>query len=152
MTQEDRVVGVEELQQDYADLAELAVIFNHEVVEKGKVWRWKTNGLVRHLLDGECPFYKGDSHVGVSRIRGTVDLNALWGDFSQKLFSLEELMKFYMGMGYSLCGFVEVFGQHQAGEYDLPNLLPNLPPQEVEPEDLIEYVIRKHKGQVLKSL
>ena len=51
-------------------------------------------------------------------LRGSLSLNDIWGDLYEERFSLEEFVKFYMGIGYSLSGFCEVFGQRNV--YDLP--------------------------------
>ena len=39
----------------------------------------------------------------------TGDLNTLWGDFHNKKFSINEMMQWYREIGYSLCGFVDVW-------------------------------------------
>lgn len=44
---------------------------------------------------------------------GQVSLNQLWMDYytnSEADFSREALIEFYMALGYSICGFDEIFG------------------------------------------
>ena len=75
---------------------------NIEVIIDGKkfptilddqgVQRFPVNGLYRHLVDSK-----------------QVDLNRLSIDFQKGLFSREDYMEFYRGIGYSVCGFLEIF-------------------------------------------
>lgn len=64
------------------------------IIDSDKVQRFPTDSLIRHLVDTK-----------------QVDLNGLSIDYQKGKFTLEEYQAFYMGMGYSLCGFEEVFGQ-----------------------------------------
>lgn len=41
----------------------------------------------------------------------TGDLNTLWIEFAHKKFTLDEMMQFYRELGYSLCGFVDVWSE-----------------------------------------
>jgi hypothetical protein len=50
-------------------------------------------------------------------------------------------MKFHMQLGYSLAGFEEVSGQREASYYVT---------DAVGEEAAFDYVLRKHKGTVLK--
>lgn len=144
----------------YWYLAELAVIFNHEIVEDDHgTWRWKENGLINNLY--KCapvftpPISESPRAVNTKSLRASVDLNGLWMDLLHNLFSMEEMMKFYMGMGYSLSGFIEIFGQREAYEFDLEGA--THPDPEEDPDErsdylqtIIDYMLEKHKGQVLK--
>ena len=38
-----------------------------------------------------------------------VSLNDLWIEYANKRFTKEEVMQFYRDIGYSLCGFTEIF-------------------------------------------
>lgn len=139
-----RVVSISELVESghYADMAELSVMFNHDVVEmdnpaKGdqRIWRWKPNAFANWIKN-----------------HGSLSLNTLAEDLQRGAFSMEEWMKFYMQIGYSLCGFAEVFGQQEAREYGLPGAKkrsPNDDPNQYV-ETVIEYMLRKHAGKVLK--
>jgi len=129
-----RFIPLEELTENgYANMAKLAVIFNHEVVEmEDGTWRWKPNRLMSWLKN-HGPFYLvRDLHAGV--------------------FSIEEYMKFQMQNGYSLCGYSEIFGQHEASEYNLEGakVPPENDPGEEYTETVIDYMIRVHEGKVLK--
>jgi len=128
----------------YGDMAELSRIFAHPAVEMDDgVWRWEADPLVRHLTGGSAPFYEGGRYgYGTRTIRGSVDLNALWVDFHHGAFPVESLMKFYMGMGYSLSGFGEVFGQAEASDWGLPGATPSAGEDEYT-QTPIEWVIAK---------
>lgn len=162
-----RIVSLDEVRAEgyYADLADLAEIFQHDVVAcdgydaSGKpdpdaeVWRWKPNRLVEHICDGAI-FYTPPSWPRATEYPGCLSLNGLAAARYKDKFSTEEYMKFYMQMGYSLSGFCEVFGQNEASEY--PDLRENALPV---PEDhdgdsyvetVIDYMIRVHKGKALR--
>lgn len=152
-----RVIPLEEVANAkwYSDMAELAVIFNHEIVETNEgTWRWRTNGIVDYALSGICGMHEGEwhGHMSAKYFRGAINLNDLWGDFYRGAFTCEELMKFYMGIGYSLGGYSEVWGQKEATELRLPGAIKRT---EDDDEDHyvqtpIDYMIQKYKGQVLK--
>lgn len=136
-----RIIPIEEVRAAkwYSDMADLAEIFHHEVVEdRHGTWRWKENRLISHLLEGAS--------------RGGLDLNQLYMDLMKGIYTVEERMKVHMQMGYSLSGFGEVFGQHEADEYDLPDLLEK--PADYNSDDyfetVIDYMRRVHAGKVLK--
>lgn len=134
----DRVVDLAEVRRfpDYSPLADLAEIFNHEIIEDDrKIWRWKHNVLVCYLFSGDCPFVEGlPVHPGQRR-RGYIDLNGLFVDLYAGKFSLEEYVKFYMGLGYSLSGFLELFDKEMDDNPDLT---------------CVQYLIDTHRGKVLK--
>jgi hypothetical protein len=161
-----RIIPLEEVakSEHYDDMAELAVIFNHNIIEDQQgVWRWKANSLTCLLFD-YAPFYtpsqaeeNADGGIGFSRnsnrMRGSIDLNELAIDTHHKLFTVEEKMKFMMQSGYSLNGFAELFGQHEASEFDLPGARTEHEEGQ-DPENYIETIIdymrRVHKDTVLK--
>ena len=127
----------------YGDLAELARIFHHAVIEdEHGTWRWQQNRLMRHLTDGDAAFYEGEGYLGdrMRIYRGSLCLNTLIRDLYGKKFSVEEYAKFYMGIGYSLGGFCEVFGQREVSAW--------VDDAEGE-EDVIEYLLRRYKGSEL---
>jgi len=151
-----RIIPLEEVRnhQYYWDMADLAEIFTHEIIEdENGTWRWRENRLTRMFLE-ECPVYTpaNDYSRNSKEFIASVSLNALAVAVHQKKFSMEEWMKFYMQMGYSLSGYGEVFGQHEAEEYDLPGCLPVPEDHDGEEyvETVIDYMIRTHKGKVLK--
>jgi len=171
-----RVVPNEEIAETawYEDMAEIAVIFNHDVVEmdqgldeKGeprRVLRWRPNLFMDWLhehaavytpsvaegnADGVGPFVRGKEG------RASLSMNGLVRDLHNGMFTMEEWMKFYMQIGYSLSGYAEVFGQHEASEYDLPGAKlpdPNEDPYERTQyiETVLDYMRRIHAGKVLK--
>ncbi len=158
-----RIIPLDEVaaRGDYDDMAELAVIFNHDIVEVGhmenqRTWRWKANKLVSHLDSGNGPFYEGSDYNQYTKcFRGSIDLNNLWMDLYKKKFSVEEMMKFYMQIGMSLCGFGEAFGQKEAYELNLPDAKRPDPDEDPDArteyvQNILEYMLEKHKGQVLK--
>jgi hypothetical protein len=112
-TKIERYVSAEELEENYEDIAELAIIFNHDIIEtNAHIWRFKHNALMRAMIE--------DDGFRVS-------LNDIWIKYARKRFTSEELMKFYMQIGYSLCGFCDIFDSNE-----------------------IKEMIKKHKGEVLK--
>ncbi len=64
------------------------------VIGDDNIQRFKVNKLFRDLV-----FTK------------KVNLNQLGNDFQRGIFTLQEYMEFYMGLGYSICSFKEIFGQ-----------------------------------------
>jgi predicted nucleic acid-binding protein len=112
-TKIERYVSAEELKEYYGDIAELATIFNHDIIETdAHIWRFKHNALMSAMVE-EDGF--------------RVSLNDVWVKYARKRFTKEELMKFYMQIGYSLCGFNDIFDSNEIAE-----------------------MIKKHKGEVLK--
>jgi hypothetical protein len=63
------------------------------VITPDNVQRFFNNSLIRHLVDSE-----------------QVDLNRLRRDYANGKFTLKYYQEFYMGMGYSVCVFDELFG------------------------------------------
>jgi hypothetical protein len=126
----------------YGDLAALARLFHHAIVQDDNgIWRWQVNDLIRLLVD-DTPVYQGP-RPGHGYGRAALDLNALWLDFQQQRFHVEQLMKFYMEMGYSLCGFLEVFDNEPAEDY---GLFSSQTVTEDSPElwTLLDYVLEKY--------
>ncbi len=63
------------------------------VIDEQGVQRFPVNSLYSHLVDTK-----------------QIDINRLSIDYQNGRFSRDEYMKFYRGIGYSVCGFSEVFG------------------------------------------
>jgi hypothetical protein len=163
-----RVIPLEEVAEKeyYSDMADLATIFNHEIVEMGNpenpTWRWKPNSFIDWIQDYAGVYTPSTPHNlaagdgGFGRHcdshRASLCLNTLSQDLHCGAFSMEEWMKFYMQIGYSLCGFGEVFGQHEASDYGLPNAHQRGPDDDPDEyvETVIEYMRRIHRGEVLK--
>jgi hypothetical protein len=116
---------------NYKDLADIALIFNHNIVTESHEWQWQPNSLVCYLFHN-CPIYAGEISglLDVDRQKletsGRMNLNEIWVSYSRDLFSQEELIKFYMLLGTPLSSFVEIF--------DVP----------------LQGISKKYKGQVLK--
>jgi len=157
-----RVIPLEEVRDsEYEDMADLAVIFNHDIVEtpqpadprRGRTWRWKENSFINWLYEYSGVYIPasvenhadGEQGYGshCTETRASLNLDTLIYDLYNGMFSMEEWMKFYMQMGYSLCGYAEVFGQHEANEFHLPGV-------KKPTETIIEYMRRVHRGQILK--
>jgi hypothetical protein len=172
MTAKYRVLTREELKsKGYEDMADLAVIFNHEIVAyensgpggrfegHDEVWRWKRNQLICRVDGGTLgiQFYTPPEWRGglVNTIHppGGVDRNQLACLARESAFPLEEWMKYNMQGGYSLEGFSEFFGQHEVTEFGL-EYTRKLPKHwdfnEAHWESAIEYMRHKYSGQVLK--
>jgi hypothetical protein len=83
------------IRESYGDLLDMYP--DHPVViDSGthRVLRWKSNIIVNKLFN-----------------MNMVDLNRLWITVNQEdKAEIEDLATFYRMMGYSLCGFIEVFG------------------------------------------
>lgn len=62
------------------------------IIENG-VQRFKQNSVIDHLFRREL-----------------LDVNGLWIDFYRGDFDRDGFIDFYMGLGYSVSGFVEVWG------------------------------------------
>ena len=41
-----------------------------------------------------------------------MNMDALWGLYESGMFEKHDFMQFYMDIGYSVCGFIEVWGDH----------------------------------------
>lgn len=63
------------------------------IIDDKGVRRFPANSLYRHLVNIK-----------------QVDLNRLCLDYQKGKFTKEEYMDFYRGIGYSVCGFAEIFG------------------------------------------
>lgn len=80
--------------EPYRDI--LALAPPHPIIEdEDGILRWSGNRLIRWLPGGE---------------RG-LDLGKMAAAYAAGAFSLSEYMAFYQGLGYSLCGFEEIFGE-----------------------------------------
>lgn len=119
-----QVSHLELVNADYADMAKLATIFNHVVIENEHgTWRWKKNRLMDF-------------------IENNISLNELVIALHRKHFSIEEFVKFNMQIGYSLSGFCELFDMFPASERGVDDA-------EGE-ETVVDYLLRKYDGIVLK--
>lgn len=132
-----KLIPLEEVAERFPPLDQLAVIFNHDIVQynddtEGR-WRWKGNKLMQ-IINGDgkegCGFYTPaprtlDDMRNRTCYMGALDLN--WLGSTDDDFDFEEYMKFYMQIGYSLGGFFEIFD-----------------------DSTIKKMVRKHKGKVLK--
>ena len=67
----------------------------------GRSLRWKANSVVQIM---------GHRENGIG-----VDLNKLWVFFIDAKLPIEDMATVYRMMGYSLCGFLEVFGDSIEG-------------------------------------
>jgi len=141
----------------YEDLADLAKSFIHQIVVSNEgIIRWKENQLVRHLTGAGCQFHAPAQWVGEISNQifndGSINLNGLAIAALNQKFTLEEYMKFYMGIGYSLCGYSEVFGQREVTDYGLKYM--EEPPEdhnfdEEYWETPIEYMRKKYKNRIV---
>jgi hypothetical protein len=161
---EKRTIDPDELiGGDWDDMAQLAVIFNHEIIETTNgVYRWKLNKLISLFMD-HAPVYApsqaearaiGEHDGYCSRKftgRASLDLNTLCIDAYNGFFTIEEWMKFNMQHGYSLQGLSEVFGQRNAYEFKLPGAKTReTKANNGYAETVLQYMCRVHKGKVLK--
>jgi hypothetical protein len=85
-----------QVQKDYGDLLEMYPYHPVEIADfqdTRRIVRWKANSVVRVMIDKY------------------VNLNDLWVDFQVGKMPVEDMATVYRMMGYSLCGFVEIFGE-----------------------------------------
>ncbi len=87
---------------------DLLAVFPHAELEREAttgnirgVLRFKTNGIIRWLVDS-----------------GHVSLNNLSVDVDGGRFTIDDHMEFYQGLGYSLGGFLEIFGEEVARRFE----------------------------------
>lgn len=168
-----RIIPVGEVRDSeyYSDMADLAEIFGHNVVEMDDgIWRWQANRLISWLMDHAPVTTPSQLEIAADNpgnilvdgfslparhtirgkdVRGSICLNQMIRDLTRGMFSMEEWMKFYMQMGYSLSGYAEVFGQHEASEYKLQGALTEPVDKDGYAETVIDYMIRLHKGKTL---
>ncbi len=62
------------------------------IIDENGIQRFIKNAIICHLIETE-----------------NIDLNLLSIDYQKGKFTDIEYMEFYMGMGYSVCGFSEIF-------------------------------------------
>ena len=147
-----RVIPLSEVAETdyYWDMAILARMFRHRIVEDDNgTWRWEENRIVDALTDGSAAFYSGSHYDGRNPIiRGSLCLNTLWMDFHSGKYTCEEMVKFYMGIGYSLCGFCDVWGQRSSGEVNLPGGTNELTEDgQYHKETVIAYFVKKWQNE-----
>ena len=160
-----RILTDAEIRQNghYNDMADLAKIFNHDIIAVvgggSEVWRWRPNLFIDWLTchapcycpssadsiaDGKAPYsYNCDT------FRVSMDLKRLTKDLHNGMFTIEEWMKFHMQMGYSLCGYADIFGRREAYDYGVPGAKVPLHDDRCT-ETLIDYMLRIHAGRVLR--
>lgn len=88
------------LRTEYGDLMK-KLDWPPVVEDSAGVYRFQPNALFRWSVD-----------------EGGLDLNRMAMAYGQGKFTLEEYMEFYRGLGYSLCGFMEIFAEHLGPEED----------------------------------
>lgn len=120
-------------QSEHTDMAKLAAIFHHDIVDESGVWRWKPNSIIRHMIIG-----------------GPIHLNLLWLLLYQGNFTVEEMMKLYMQIGYSLSGYRGIWDAMEANEFGLPDALPSNPSYKTTyAQTPIEYMLLHYEGKTL---
>ena len=152
-----RYIPIEEVAQSewYDDMADLALIFDHKVIEDDHgTWRWEEHPTVQYLMgDSDKKIILPEMPEWIGRMfseglqYNSVNLNNLVMRAFRKEFPLEDYMKFYMGIGYSLCGYAEVFGQREVTEFRL-DYFEEAPEEHDFDEEYwetpIEYMRKKH--------
>ncbi len=146
-------VAISKLLEYYSDMIDLSLIFNHDIVDEDGAYRWRQNRLMRHLCD-DAPFYEGMWRRETDPKRGKINMNNMRIDLREGRFSLEEYMKFYMQIGYSLGGYAETFGSCEVTDLGVP-YFGKKPPKNWDHDESyyqtpIEYMNSKHNGTVLK--
>lgn len=139
-----KLIGKEEFQkhEHYGLLYPLACSFGHQIIQTEEgVWRWRPNAFAQYINSGTAPFYQGEWNGKTKTILGTLSVNQLWNDVYNKNYNLtpEHVMKYYMGIGYSLSGFHEVFDQKEAESF-YEDAQPN--------QSVLDYVIKKWNGKI----
>lgn len=76
-------------------------------LSKAKVTRFQTNDVVRFLLESVESGRK-------------LNLNDLW-TMQPSMFSMEDMAQFYQMIGYSICGYAEIFGDRLPDHVDFVN-------------------------------
>lgn len=90
----------------YSDIVEFLDLTGIEAtyIEYNTVWRFKQNSIVRYLLDYHAEETK--------KIHGTGGgLNLICEIGIKEGYTLREYVELYIHMGYSLGGFLEVYGE-----------------------------------------
>lgn len=162
---EERVIeDLGELEGGYFDdLISLAKIFNHDIVEitnsspeaaksrfGEKHLRWKKTKLGELLTETGIGVRDPNDHLNSYNLKAIVDLNSFWIARSEQNIPMEEVMKFYMQMGYSLSGFCDVFS-NPAWDYKLPGALPYRSDEDY-PQSVIDWMNLTYEGKVLKNI
>lgn len=83
------------MDKDYRRLMDLLPPDVEIVESMSGTYRFRADSLVRWLVDSK-----------------RIDLNQMCIDFQRGRFTLDDYMRFYRGLGYSLCGFIEIFGEY----------------------------------------
>jgi len=160
-----RVLTFDEVcKEDSLEMAEIGRIFNHDVVQyDDNVLRWKPSNLVKWLHDhapmrtpSRLEEYADEVAAPASEknqfgrwtkaerpkpVRAGIDVLGLRNDFEAGVISLLDYMKYHMNIGYSLCGFGELFVK-SAVQFQLDGA--------AEGETILTYIRRIHKWKVLR--
>lgn len=78
------------------------ILREEAVSANGRVQRFKTNRVIRDLLDAATAAKK-------------LDLNDIWIRAAKGAYCKAEMQQFYRLIGYSVCGFSEVFVDDEVG-------------------------------------
>jgi hypothetical protein len=68
-------------------------------------------GLNPIYIEDENGTYRFQSNSIVRYLVGSSSLNLIWGEAGEKEYSLREFLELYIHMGYSLGGYLEIFGE-----------------------------------------
>jgi hypothetical protein len=90
-TEDQQLRSVPKIQEDYGDL--LALYPDHPISRYNGAVRWVSNPLMRWI-----------GHHGMI-------MNDMAVAYQHGIFSLDDYTKFYRDIGYSLSGFIEIFGE-----------------------------------------
>jgi hypothetical protein len=108
-----KTISKEEIRElgHYNDVLEFLYLCNINPIfikDDNNVIRFKGNKIMRYLID----YHREETHkVNNSHNQG---LNIIWSESCVKNYTLREFVELYIGIGYSLCGFVEVFGDYMS--------------------------------------
>lgn len=107
------------VEDGYEDLVQLAKKLHHKmIVDEHGTYRWKKNSLICDLYDNTpIIMMNNENHKFIDAFKlpdgynYKLSLNEMWIRFYDGQYSLVEMMKFYMDIGMSLCGFLDVFSE-----------------------------------------
>jgi hypothetical protein len=61
--------------------------------------------------DGSVIRFRGN--LPMQYVLSHININDLWDEAIRNKWPIKEMMRFYRMLGYSLCGFMEVFGENR---------------------------------------
>lgn len=94
----------ERLDSYYLDHSKLLGLDKHSYgLDDGSTLRFETK-------DTDSKIWKRYRELGGSEEK-TGDINTLWGEYYGGKFTMDEMMQFYREIGYSLCGYVDVWAE-----------------------------------------